>query len=425
VTRTAAAGASTAAGQLSPAATTRGSAVDQRLSLVGETRTGLRPRPGFERLLLLTTVRWFSDARLAHSLVQAGFSVSACRPRGHALELVDGLEVERTLSRLSPERSLVRAIREARPDVVVPGDEGALTLLRRVHRRAGPASPELAAVVERSLGDDGNAASSRAAVVEAAQREGVPAPDTRVIADDDALRAWVDGRATPIVLKTDGSWGGRGVAIVRDQADLARAWRAISRPPGPARAIKRLLVDSDGHSLSMCVRRARPVVNAQEFLDGREAIATVACVDGEVLATLCLEVVRASEAKGPAAVVRVVEHAGMSEAVRLLVRRLGLSGFCGFDFMLTNEGRAQLLELNPRGTPTCYLVVEGGWSHGETITLFPAEPWENEGERAASPVDVPVGAPLLVDAGEAMVARKGRPASRLLARLTKRFSPLP
>ncbi|HEX5583484.1 ATP-grasp domain-containing protein [Gaiella sp.] len=424
MTRSAAAQASTAAGQLSPAATTRGSAVDQRLSLVGETRAGLRPRPGFERLLLLTTVRWFSDARLAHSLVQAGFSVSACRPRGHVLELVDGLEVERSLSRLSPERSLVRAIREARPDVVVPGDEGALTLLRRVRRSAGLA-PELAAVVERSLGDEGKAASSRAAVVEAALRAGVSAPDTRVIADENALRAWADGRATPIVLKTDGSWGGRGVAIVRDRADLARAWRAVSRPPGPARAIKRLLVDSDGHSLSMCVRRARPVVNAQEFLDGREAITTVACVDGEVLATLCLEVVRASEAKGPAAVVRVVEHAGMSEAVRLLVRSLGLSGFCGFDFMLTNDGRAQLLELNPRGTPTCYLVVEGGWGHGETITLFPAEPWEDDGECAACPVDVPVGAPLLIDAGEEMVARKGRPASRLLAALTKRFSPLP
>jgi hypothetical protein len=421
---TRAAAASTAAG-LAPA-TLRGNVPDHRLSLVGGTWAGLRPVPGFERVLLLTTVRWFSDARLAHALVQAGFSVSACRPRGHVLGLVDGLEVDRPLRRLYPERSLLRAIREARPDIVVPGDEGALTLLRRVQSRARASSPDLAALLTRSLGDgyEHEATSSRAALVEAARGAGVSAPHTRVIADEDALREWAASRPTPIVLKTDGSFGGRGVAVVRDRADVPRAWRAVSRPPGLTRALKRLLVDSDGSSLSMWARRTRPVVNAQEFVEGREAIATVACVDGDVLAIVCLEVVRATEAKGPAAVVRVIDHAGMSEAARRVVRRLGLSGFCGFDFMLTGEGRAQLLELNPRGTPTCYLVVDGGRGRGEALTLFPADQAEDDGERAACPVDAPIGVPLLVDAGERMIVRKRRPVSRLVTRVTKRFSPL-
>ena len=35
-------------------------------------RPGLRPGPGFARPMILTSMRWFSVARLAHSLVEAG-----------------------------------------------------------------------------------------------------------------------------------------------------------------------------------------------------------------------------------------------------------------------------------------------------------------------------------------------------------------
>src|SRR5262249_9006809 len=72
-------------------------------------------------------------------------------------------------------------------------------------------------------------------------------------------------------------------------------------------------------------------------------------------------------------VVRIIDHPGMAEAARRLVGRFGLSGFCGFDFILTETGEAQLLELNPRATPTCYLLVEGDFQRSRTIALFPAD----------------------------------------------------
>ena len=84
------------------------------------------------------------------------------------------------------------------------------------------------------------------------------------------------------MLKTDGSWGGRGVAIVREAAELPRAWRRISGPPSLPRALKRTLVNLEAGYLFAWIRRARPVVNAQEFVDGREATVTAACLDGEV-----------------------------------------------------------------------------------------------------------------------------------------------
>jgi hypothetical protein len=51
----------------------------------------------------------------------------------------------------------------------------------------------------------------------------------------------------------------------------------------------------------------------------------------------------------------------MSLAIERMVDRLQLSGLCGFDFVLSAEdGSAQLIELNPRATPTCHLIAADG-----------------------------------------------------------------
>jgi len=58
---------------------------------------------------------------------------------------------------------------------------------------------------------------------------------------------------------------------------------------------------------------------------------------------------------------RLVEHEEMLLAVGRMVRRLGLSGFCGFDFVLDAEpGSAWLIEINPRATQVGHLNLGGG-----------------------------------------------------------------
>ena len=83
------------------------------------------------------------------------------------------------------------------------------------------------------------------------------------------------------------------------------------------------------------------------------------------------EVMQVTEARGPAAVVRIVDHPQMEEAVRRLVDRYRLSGFCGFDFILTDMGEVRLLEVNPRVTPTAHLLVDGRCDSGRIVTLCP------------------------------------------------------
>jgi hypothetical protein len=183
-----------------------------------------------------------------------------------------------------------------------------------------------------------------------------------------------------------------------------------------------MVFNLEAGGLASWLRRARPTVNAQQFVDGREAIATVACLDGAVQAVVCLEVVQASEARGPASVVRIIDHPAMSEAARLLVRRFGLSGFCGFDFILTDSGEARLLELNPRVTPTCHMLVEGDFERARTIALFPAEMVRDAGAETAGIVDVPSRAPALVRRGIEIAERQHRPMTLATRRFVKRFS---
>jgi len=383
--------------------------IDHGLAATRPGWPGVRPAYGFERPMILTTMRWFASARLAHALIEAGFEVSACRPRGHVLELLDGLTYQGRLNRLWRRRSLVAAIREAQPDIILPDDERALALLRQLHDSVRTTEPELATLIARSLGDSAQwtAVTSRAGLATVAKELGVTVPETAKVDDRAQLADW----SLPYALKTDGSWGGRGVAFVRSPSEASAAWRTVANPPSLLRAVKRMVVNFEAGPLSAWARRIRPVVNAQRFMDGREGIVTAACFEGQVTALVCLEVVEASEPRGPAAVVRVVDHPQMASAARALVERFGITGFCGFDFMITESGEAYLLEVNARVTPTCYLLVEGAPAAGRVLALFPSMVAD------ASLIDVPSRIPALVEHGQSEVARRARRAAQLARRL--------
>jgi hypothetical protein len=61
---------------------------------------------------------------------------------------------------------------------------------------------------------------------------------------------------------------------------------------------------------------------------------------------------------GASTVVRIVDRPDMRATATRLVRRLGLSGFCGFDFVIENGTEtAHLVEMNARSTPLTHLAL--------------------------------------------------------------------
>jgi carbamoylphosphate synthase large subunit len=254
------------------------------------------------------------------------------------------------------------------------------------------------------------------------RRESSAAVETSVVYSASELKDWLRANGLPAVLKTDGSSGGYGVRIVSSFEEAEAARRKLSAPPSLARAIKRALINRNHTFLVPAWKGQSAIVNAQKFIKGTEATSTALCWEGKVLAVLTFEVLRAMYPGGPSTVVRLLENQTILTTVRKTASRLGLSGICGFDFIIeTGTGTAHLIELNPRATQTAHLrlgegqdlagslftAVTGKCSiepvneiKGDTIALFPQE-WIREPEseflRSAFQ-DVPWSEPNLMEA---------------------------
>jgi hypothetical protein len=356
-------------------------------------RTGAAAAPS---VLIVTTQRWLATARLAFAFAEAGFSVGTLQPGGHALEQVDFTETCTRLDLMAPVRSLRRAIGADLPDLIVPTDDRAAQLLYRLHAEAaGESGATVRSLVERSLGPGPyEGLHARARFAELARENGVACPATLPIDSEADLARALETVGLPAVMKTDGSWSGAGVRFVCDLAEARRTWRRLAAPPSLRGALRRLFGERDAERIGLWAARRGSNVSIQARIDGRPANAAVACWEGEVLASVLVEAVQTDGEIGPATVVRRLDHPGMQRAAQTLVRRLGLSGLCGFDFILDAEGVAHVIELNPRATPTAYLADLTGvdpasalfskltgrqpslvWPavEGEVIALFPQE----------------------------------------------------
>jgi hypothetical protein len=339
------------------------------------------------------------------ALASAGFTLDMVCPRRHP---VGKTKVARKIHRfngLSPLRSLSAAITNAEPDLIVSGDDLATRHLHRIYEgelQNGKESP-ICALIERSLGaaESFPISYARSAFMEMAGQEGIRIPKTGVIGNIVGLKDWIIRNGFPAVLKANGTSGGVGVRVVRTVDEAERAFRLLQAPPRFLRAAKHALLDDDLTLVSPTLRREKFVVNAQAFVDGKEATSAVACWNGKVLAALHFEVIKKTSSTGHATVVRSIENSEMSAAAQKIVQRLHLSGVHGFDFMLEEQtGNAYLIEINPRATQVGHLALGVGRdipaalyasvsgeavqpaqkvTEKETIALFPQE-WIRDSE---------------------------------------------
>ena len=105
----------------------------------------------------------------------------------------------------------------------------------------------------------------------------------------------------PVVLKADGSSSGEGVRIAYTLSEAKRALRTLQAPPQLIRVAKRVLIDRDRTWIRPAFERRHSVVNAQEFVAGRDTTSLVACWKGEVLAALHFEVINKQYERVPPA----------------------------------------------------------------------------------------------------------------------------
>ncbi len=318
------------------------------------------------RTLVATTFRWSGAARLAVELHASGCVVQAVAPRGSALHKIAAVDRSYALGLIDAAGSLRRAIESSCADLVIPFDDRTRRAMHRIHSDADPttdAGARLRGCLERSLGPPElyPCLYSRVGIMEIAAECGIRCPPTAAVRSAADITQWLVRNPGPAVVKTDGSWGGREIRVIRAETEVRKAWRQLSRPPGIARCVKRALLERDPWPLRARLTGCRPRLSIQSYVDGEPGNAAVACLDGDMLGAVQAAVVRSNGPTGPSTVLRVVEHPEMLAAARTMVDRLQMSGLVGLDFILENgTGRAHLIELNPRATPTSHLVSAEG-----------------------------------------------------------------
>jgi len=171
----------------------------------------------------------------------------------------------------------------------------------------------------------------------------------------------VEAAGFPVVVKADGTWGGCGVMVARNEAELRAAFGELRGRRGIPWLVKELALNRDRGNTIHDWAHARPALIAQEFVNGRPGNCAVACWEGKVLAGISVEAVATNGERGPASMIEVVEGREMMQAAERIARRLNLSGFFGLDFMVEEgTGSAYLIEMNARSTQPCSLQLGKG-----------------------------------------------------------------
>ncbi len=160
----------------------------------------------------------------------------------------------------------------------------------------------------------------------------------------------------PAVLKIDGTWGGEGVSHLINPTRAEEVLSSMSGARTTVRAWKHFLINRRPLALWLWRRRSGSVKSLQKFISGRQANTMFASWQGEVLASVTVEVLATQELNVAATILRLLRNEEIERASRLLAQRFKLSGFHGLDFILEDStGDPYLIEMNPRATQLGHL----------------------------------------------------------------------
>jgi glutathione synthase/RimK-type ligase-like ATP-grasp enzyme len=310
-------------------------------------------------LLLVAGLRWRDTAKLALVARDAGLKVHLHGPRGHPLLELDWVRQAGVYSTFQPVRSITKALNEAEYGLVMPTDDQAAAALFEAYW-AGGLNERGMATLRRSLGDPSTfkIRHDRSALSEIALEAGLPAPRSWAVHDVKTLDAALEQTGFPAVLKSDGSFGGDGVAVVDQGSSVHDVYSELGGLPRLKSAVGWLVYDREADYLRRLLSRRRRAVSVQEFVEGEPATLSAAAWEGKLLGATAFRVVRTRYATGPAVVLEPINHPDIERAAEVVAARLGLSGAFGLDFILSRGGaRAELLELNPRPAPTFHLFL--------------------------------------------------------------------
>ena len=314
-----------------------------------------------KRVLVISTNRWPSPARISVALAKVGFQVAALSPSGSLIRKATAICRHYHYSRWRALRSIQYAIQDWSPELLICSDDRAVQDLHSLYARATTSGRNTdkftANLIEASLGDPTGfvIARDKSKFMQVAQSLNVRCPTTTVLPITRIPESELERGPFPILLKADQSFGGRGVRIAKDKDSARSAFWELQFPTLYPSTLKRWFARFIIWVSPAWLPRPRRTVSLQERIVGRPANRALVCYQGSVLAGISVEAIETLSEFGPSTVVRIIDHAEMTATTDDIVKHLKLSGFIGFDFILDAADQAWLIEMNPRATPTSHL----------------------------------------------------------------------
>ncbi len=379
-----------------------------------------------------------APARLPRDLRHAGCRVAMLAPKDSYATMTQYIEklayIKPTVSQRGALAMIDAALREFRPDHLLPGDDAVLLAMMRgavehadaqaaaadeaaapptavpatapaAASVAPPTWGEVAALVERSLGPRARYADSvdKVRLVDAARRIGLAVPEGDAAATGADALAIARRLGYPVIVRPSMGSGSMGVVICHDDTDVMRAMASL--PSVDARAWP------------------QPVAPAlvQRFLEGTRYNRATASWRGRELTGYTRTALQRRNELAAGTVSRFVSNAAVADATTRLATELELSGFAGIQFIDDPAtGRPCLIEINRRMVPATHagkhvgIDLAAAWAGAaqgyawtgprdmppereRAMALFPQE-WKRDAASAYLtdlPVDAPWDDPLL------------------------------
>jgi glutathione synthase/RimK-type ligase-like ATP-grasp enzyme len=318
------------------------------------------------KVLVIATQKTALAARISIALADVGFCVAALTPRGHPVRRSRKIQDHFVYHNRPRLRSAVRAIDRWCPDLLVCADDLAVRELQALHQRTASddkARRRISELIELSLGPAASfpATHNKSDFLARVQAEGLRCPRTIIIPATRAFTCVPAELIYPIVVKADQSYGGICVRIANREADVRAVMWELQTPCTWYGMFRRLFSALFGSkALTPFKLPLRRTISLQQYVSGRPSNRAVVCWRGKVLAGISVEAVEVEHEHGPASVVRLIDHAEMTLAAEHIVKRLDLSGFVGFDFVVDCSNHAWIIEMNPRVTPISHFSLADG-----------------------------------------------------------------
>jgi hypothetical protein len=254
--------------------------------------------------------------------------------------------------------SLIKTVRQWRPDFMICGDELSRRLLNSIVHSAGECRlmlpPDVMAMIKRSLGDSRYFAptTQKSALYEVAYQIGVRQPHPTLMSAAEDLDHFAARFGYPVVLKRDFLTSGAGVLICHDRNELHTGFQRLRGAQPNDGAYARLLASFSDTSAV----RERAQITAHTFIKGTAGLCGVAALDGRLLASFTAIKLEVRWQNGPSSTIKFSRNEEMETAAARLIKALGFSGIGEVEFVVEDgTGHAYLMEFNPRPAPTSHL----------------------------------------------------------------------